>query len=146
MALFEPPVSDTVTEARRSRPLAEAAEALDDAVRTCDADAAARLLHDDFELTSSLGTGFRVGKSGWLENVRAIRTECLSRRDVQAQELGDVGVVVWRLDWRARWGDDDLSGPYLVCDVWLRAGEAWQLRWRTWARLNAEFLVEELSA
>ncbi|HEX3268721.1 MAG TPA: nuclear transport factor 2 family protein [Gaiellaceae bacterium] len=125
--------------------LAEAAAALDDAVRSGEAEAAARLLHDEFELTSSLGTGLHVPREAWLENIGAIRTEELSGRDAQVQEFGDVGVAVWRMDWQASWGDDDLSGPYLVSDVWLRDAGSWRLRWRTWARLNAEFLVEELA-
>jgi len=125
--------------------LEDAARALDEAVRGRDAEAAAPLLHDDFELTSSLGTGLRVDRAAWLENMGAIGTEALSARDAQVEEFGDVGVVVWRMDWQANWGDDDLSGPYLVSDVWLRAGDGWRLRWRSWARLNAEFLVEELT-
>jgi hypothetical protein len=41
------------------------------------------------------------------------------------------------MDWSARMGDDDLSGPYVVTDVWARGSSGWRLSWRTWARLNA---------
>jgi hypothetical protein len=119
---------------------------LADAVRGRDADTAAALLDDRFALTSSLGTGLRVDKNAWLEGLGRIDTEELEARDVQAEVFGDVGVALWRMDWRARLGGDDLSGPYLVSDVWLRRDGGWRLRWRSWARLNAEFLREELGA
>jgi hypothetical protein len=121
-------------------------EELADAVRGRDGDRAAALLDDRFALTSSLGTGLFVDKTEWLDGLGRIETEELAARDVQTEVFGDIGVAVWRMDWQARLGDDDLSGPYLVSDVWLRADGAWRLRWRSWARLNAEFLREELGA
>jgi ketosteroid isomerase-like protein len=130
-----------------SAELERAAEVLNDAVRDGDGDAAAVLLHDEFVLTSSLGTGLRVDRAAWLDNLGEISTDGLDSRDVRVEELGEVGVVVSRMDWRATWNDDDLSGPYLVTDVWLRGVDGgWRLRWRSWARLNAEFLLEELCA
>jgi Domain of unknown function (DUF4440) len=129
-----------------SRELERAVEELNAAVREGDAEAAAGLLHDEFALTSSLGTGLRIEKTGWLDGLGAIETEQLKARDAQTDEFGDVGVAVWRMDWRAHVGGDDLSGPYLVSDVWLRSDGAWRLRWRSWARLNAKFLREELDA
>jgi Domain of unknown function (DUF4440) len=121
-------------------------EALADAVRAQDIDGAAALLDDRFALTSSLGTGLLVDRRAWLDGLGRIETEELASRDVQAEVFGDVGVAVWRMDWRARVGSDDLSGPYLVSDVWLRGDHGWRLRWRSWARLNADFLREELGA
>ena len=129
-----------------SKELDRAIEELNAAVRAGDAEAAAGLLHDEFELTSSLGTDLHVAKAGWLEGLGSIETEQLTARDAQTDEFGDVGVAVWRMDWRARVGGDDLSGPYVVSDVWLRGDGAWRLRWRSWARLNADFLREELDA
>jgi ketosteroid isomerase-like protein len=129
-----------------SEGLERAAEELNRAVRARDAAAAAMLLDDEFALTSSLGTGLHVDKSAWLDGLDVIETEELGARDVQAQVFGEVGVAVWRMDWRARAGGDDLSGPYVVSDVWRRAEDGWRLRWRSWARLNAEFLREELGA
>jgi hypothetical protein len=85
-----------------------------------------------------------IDKEAWLEGLGRIETEELAARDVQAEVFGDVGVAVWRMDWKARLGGDDLSGPYLVSDVWLRGDRGWRLRWRSWARLNADFLREEL--
>src|SRR6266516_1226190 len=63
----------------------------------------------------------------------------------QALRERDAEVAVWRMDWQARVGEDDLSGPYVVSDVWLLADDGWRLRWRSWARLNAESLREELA-
>jgi ketosteroid isomerase-like protein len=126
--------------------LERAVEELNAAVRESDAGAAAGRLHNGFALTSSLGTGLRLDKAAWLDGLGAIETEQLAARDLQTEVFGDVAVAIWRMDWRARAGGDDLSGPYLVSDVWLRAGGGWRLRWRSWARLNAEFLREELGA
>jgi hypothetical protein len=120
-------------------------EKLSAAVRAGDGEAAASLLDDRFVLTSSLGTGLRMEKQAWLQGLSAIETESLTGRDVQAEAFGDVGVAVWRMDWRARMGGDDLSGPYVVSDVWVRGNGGWRLRWRSWARLNAEFPGGELS-
>jgi hypothetical protein len=128
-----------------SEELERAAEELNQAVRGRDRAAATALLDDEFVLTSSLGTGLHVDKAAWLEGLDAIQTEELAARDVQARVFGDVGVAVWRMDWQSRVGRDDLSGPYVVSDVWLRANGGWRLPWRSWARLNAEFLREELA-
>jgi ketosteroid isomerase-like protein len=129
-----------------SESLEKLEEELAAAVRGRDRAAAEALLADDFALTSSLGTGLHVDKEAWLAGLERIETEELRARDVQAEVFGDVGLVVWRMDWEARLGEDDLSGPYLVSDVWMRANGGWRLRWRSWARLNAEFLRDELPA
>jgi hypothetical protein len=120
--------------------LAALEEELAAAVRMRDRQSAAALLDDHFVLTSSLGTGLRVEREAWLDNLDAIETDELSVGPLVAHEVGDVGVAVSRMDWRARSGDDDLSGPYIVTDVWVGR----RLAWRSWARLNAEFLLEEL--
>ena len=130
-----------------SEELARAAEALSAAVRDGDVEAAAGLLYDDFTLTSSLGTGLGIDKASWLEGLGAIATEELTARDAQLRELGGVAIAVWRMGWRACVGLDDLSAPYLVTDAWVRADEGrWRLRWRSWARLSADFLRKELFA
>jgi Domain of unknown function (DUF4440) len=119
---------------------------LADAVRTRDRAAAERLLDPDFTLTSGLGTGLLVPRDGWLEGLAAIETSALAVRDRQAHVFEDTAVVVFRMDWSATLEGDNLSGPYLVTDVWHRAEGDWRLAWRTWARLNATFLLEELGA
>jgi Domain of unknown function (DUF4440) len=120
--------------------LAALEEELVSAVRARDREAAAALLDDDFVLTSSLGTGLIVEREAWLDNLEAIETDELLVGGLVTHKVGDVGVVVSRMDWSARSGDDDLSGPYVVTDVWVGR----RLAWRSWARLNAEFLLEEL--
>ena len=113
-------------------------DALAAAVRERDAAAARDLLADDFALTSSLGTGLHVEREEWLRALDEIETSALSARAYESRSFGDLEIVVWLMDWEARWRDDDLSGPYVVTDVW-RDGK---LAWRSWARLNAEFLQE----
>jgi ketosteroid isomerase-like protein len=120
-----------------SAELERAEQKLAEAVRASDAEAAGSLLADEFALTSSLGTGLHVDKTEWLATMGQIATESLQVRDLQARELGDIGVVVWLQDWHARIGGDDLSGEYVVSDVWRHDSE-WRLVWRAWARLNAE--------
>ena len=120
--------------------LAVLEEKLATAVRAGDRERAAALLDDDFVLTSSLGTGLHVDRRAWLESLDAIQTDELAVRHLVARQVGEVGVVVWWMDWGARAGDDDLSGPYIVTDIW----SGGRLAWRSWARLNAEFLLEEV--
>ena len=115
-------------------------EELATAVQARARDAAAGLLDDDFVLTSSLGTGLHVEREPWLDNLDAVETDAHSFRHLSARRFGEVGVVVSLMDWRAGLGEDDLSGPYVVTDVWVGR----RLAWRSWARLNAEFLLEEL--
>ncbi len=119
---------------------------LADAVRTQDGATAERLLDPEFALTSALGTGLHVSRDEWLRGLAAIETSALAVRDRQVRVLSGTAVVVFRMDWSASLDDDDLSGPYLVTDVWRCAGESWRLAWRNWARLNATFLLEELCA
>jgi len=126
--------------------LAALEDELADAVRTRDRAAAERLLDPDFTLTSALGTGLLIPRDGWLEGLAAIETSALAVRDRQARVFADTAVVVFRMDWGATLEADDLSGPYLVTDVWQRAERDWRLAWRSWARLNATFLLEELCA
>jgi hypothetical protein len=111
-------------------------EELADAIRNRDRPAAEQLLAEDFTLTSALGTGLHVDRHQWLENLAEIETETIEFRDFQSRDLDGGGVAVFLMEFRARWGDDDLSGPYVVTDVW-RGG---RLSWRSWARLNASFL------
>jgi hypothetical protein len=114
-------------------------EKLAEAIRSSDRAAAEPLLSEEFVLTSSLGTGLRVEREQWLRTLTEIATETVEFRDFQARDLGETGVVVFLMDFRARRGDDDLGGPYVVTDVW-RGG---RLSWRCWARLNASFLQEQ---
>jgi hypothetical protein len=127
-----------------SEELERAAEELNNAIRTRDAGAAAVLLDEEFALTSSLGTGLHVDKAAWLKGLDAIQTDELG--------AGRSGAGLRRR--RRRGVADGLAGArrrrrpqrYVVSDVWLRANGGWRLRWRSWARLNAEFHREELGA
>ena len=113
-------------------------ERLAEAIRSADRGAADKLLADDFVLTSSLGTGLRVERSQWLETLVELETEAIGFRDFESRRVGSADIAVFLMDFRARWGDDDLTGPYVVTDVW----EDGRLSWRSWARLNATFLQE----
>jgi len=128
------PETDAIAELRRAE------HELANAVRLRDLQLAETLDADGFLLTSALGTGLRIAREEWLDGLDEIETERLEFRDLQARVIGETGVVVWLMDWIARLGDDDLSGPYVVTDVWSRTVGGWRLTWRSWARLNADFL------
>ena len=113
-------------------------EQLAEAILSGDRGLAGELLAGDFTLTSSLGTGLRVERAQWLDSLDAIDAEAIEFRDFQSKRIGSTEVAVFLMDFRARWGDDDLSGPYVVTDVWDNAC----LSWRSWARLNSAFLQE----
>ena len=105
------------------------------AVAASDVQAAGRILADDFVLTSSGGVSEHMPRDEWLAALTALDTRSLACADIYARELGDVAVVRARLRWEATMGDRDLSGEYLVVDVFQRDGGRWKASWRISTRL-----------
>jgi len=89
------------------------------AVAESDVDAAREILADDFVLTSSGGMSEHMPRDEWL-----------------AALPGDVAVVRARLRWEASMGDRDLTGEYLVADVFKREGGSWKASWRISTRVT----------
>jgi ketosteroid isomerase-like protein len=100
-----------------------------------DVDAADELLADDFVLSSAGGVGDRVTREEWLDNLPLMATRELSCRLLDARVFGDVGVARVRLDWQASFGERDLTGAYLVADVFRREQGRWRAAWRISTRL-----------
>jgi ketosteroid isomerase-like protein len=106
------------------------------AVADRDVEAAREILADDFVLTSSGGVGEHMPRDEWLAALPDLDTQSLECTDVFARELGDVAVVRARLRWEASMGDRDLTGEYLVADVFRREGGSWKASWRISTRVT----------
>ena len=100
-----------------------------------DVEAAEALLAEDFVLSSAGGVGDRVTRDDWLANLAGMETRSLICDVLDCRILGDVGVVRARLTWEVSFGDRDLTGSYLVADVFRRNADAWQVVWRISTRL-----------
>lgn len=104
-------------------------------VRERDVEAAEQLLADDFLLSSAGGVGDRVTRDEWLDNLPRMETRSLSCDVLDSRLFGDLGVVRARLDWEVSFGDRDLTGSYLVADVFRREDGRWRVVWRISTRL-----------
>jgi hypothetical protein len=106
-------------------------------VRERDARAAGDLLAEDFVLTSEGGVSPDAPRDRWLETLASIETDVLDVVDASGRVYGDVGVVRARLHWVARVGERDLTGDYVVADVFVRSGGRWRVSWRVSTRVAA---------
>jgi ketosteroid isomerase-like protein len=106
------------------------------AVAERDVEAAREILAEDFVLTSSGGVSEHMPRDEWLAALPALDTRSLECTDVFARELGEVAVVRARLRWEASMGDRDLTGEYLVADVFKREGGSWKASWRISTRIT----------
>jgi ketosteroid isomerase-like protein len=103
----------------------------------CDVARAEELLADDFMLSSAGGVGDRVLRREWLEALPAIETRSLKCDVLDSRAFGDVGVVRARLEWEAAAGERDLSGSYIVADIFRRETGRWRATWRISTRLTS---------
>ena len=100
-----------------------------------DVAAAERLLAHDFLLTSGGGVSGFMPRAEWLGALRQIETRALACAVLRARVLGSTAVVHARLRWEASLGERDLTGTYVVVDVFTRAGGSWRAAWRISTRL-----------
>ena len=100
-----------------------------------DVEAARRLLADDFVLSSAGGVSPSMPRDAWLATLDRIETRSLECSDVEPRVFGDVAVVRARLRWDASFADRDLTGDYLVTDVFTRRDDGWRASWRVSVRL-----------
>jgi ketosteroid isomerase-like protein len=107
-------------------------------VKSRDVEAADSLLADDFALSSMGGVGDHVPRDAWLGNLDKIESSRLDIEVLSSRVLGDVGIVWALLRWEARLGERDLTGDYVVTDVFKREGGRWRPSWRISVRLSNE--------
>ena len=108
------------------------------AISDCDLSAAARILDDDFILTSAIWRDREITKQEWLETLRDLSTRAISCHDFEARTFGDIAVATGRLHWEAIWKDTDVSDDYLVTDVWVSREGGWRVAWRSSNRLSGQ--------
>lgn len=94
-----------------------------------DVEAAAGFLADDYALELVQPDRAVVPREAWL----ALLPEYVVtgyRIEAQIVEVsGDVGLILHRADQEARVRGEDRSGPFVLTDVWRRAGGTWRV-WR----------------
>jgi Domain of unknown function (DUF4440) len=100
-----------------------------------DAQAAEHLLAQDFILSSAGGFGDAVSRDDWLGSLDRIETRALSCHVLDTRVFGEFAVVRARLQWQASFGERDLTGDYLVADVFRREDGHWRAVWRISTRL-----------
>jgi hypothetical protein len=76
-----------------------------------------------------------LNRSEWLRltNVHG-RLEGFEIRSVAAGAYGDLAMVRAQVTRRGAVGSRDLSGEYVLVDLWAREGGAWKIRYRVVAR------------
>jgi ketosteroid isomerase-like protein len=100
-----------------------------------DVEAARKLLADDFVLSSAGGVSPHATRDDWLAMLPEVETRSLGCSDVEPRVFGDVAVVRARLSWDASVRGRDLTGEYLVTDVFTRHESGWRASWRVSVRL-----------
>jgi ketosteroid isomerase-like protein len=85
------------------------------------------LLADDFVLTS-VSSDTLVDRATWLRNALGpARGEGFHYDDLHIQIYKDAAIAHSRFSQRARMGDQDWSGEFLVTDVWVREKGSWRV-------------------
>ena len=90
-----------------------------------DRDTCARILADDFLLTSARGV--LMTKAEWLAALDSIVGESFQWEEIRVRPFGDVAVVHCRTRQRASVAGHDWSGRFLLTDVWVRRDGRWQV-------------------
>jgi ketosteroid isomerase-like protein len=113
-------------------------EALADAIRRSDAEAASAILAEDFVLSSTGGMSPHMPRDEWLVALPQLQTRSLTPEVLDCRAFRDVLVTRLNVHWQASFGTRDLSGSYAVSDVFRREDEGWRLAWRISVRLPDE--------
>ena len=95
-----------------------------------DVTGAGQLLAEDFILSSAGGVADRATRQEWLDALPGIETRSLVCEVLDSRVFGGLGVARARLDWEASFGERDLTGSYLVADVFRREDGRWRVVWR----------------
>ena len=83
------------------------------------------LLGQEFTVVGAVG---ELDREEWLENAsRAYEIDEFAFEEIEIELYGSTAVLSSRYRQTARLGDRDLSGSYLVTDVWVRRDGGWQV-------------------
>jgi hypothetical protein len=88
-------------------------------------DGCARILGDDFLLTSARGV--LMTKTEWLAALDSIVAESFEWDEILVRPFGEVAIVHCRTRQRASVAGRDWSGRFLLTDVWIRRDRRWQV-------------------
>ena len=84
-----------------------------------------RLVGREFTLVGRVG---EMGRKEWVENASGpYEIEDFSFEEIEIELFGNTAILASRYRQTARLGDRDLSGSYLVTDVWVRRDGGWQV-------------------
>ena len=86
-------------------------------------------------LTSSGGVSLHMPRDEWLAMLPQVETRSLACSEIEPRVFDDVAVVHARLRWDASVGGRDLTGDYLLTDVFTRRNGRWRASWRVSVRL-----------
>jgi hypothetical protein len=105
-----------------------------DAWQRRDRPAAEAILHDEFVLVSSLH-GETFSKAEWLEGAMGpIRCRSFTFDRIQVRQYGAVAIVICWYHQIAEARGKPWNGRFVMTDVWVKVGVAWQVvsRHATW--------------
>ena len=106
-----------------------------DAIVARDQGAADSILAPGFVLRSVGGVAAVMPRAEWLASLPSIESASLEVLDYEARVFGETAVARTRQHWQAHIGDRNLTGDYVIVDVFERNGERWQPVWRISQRL-----------
>jgi ketosteroid isomerase-like protein len=113
-------------------------EAVADAIRRSDAEAAKPMLAEDFVLASTGGVSPHMPREEWLATLPELGTRALEPELLDSRSFGGVTVARLLVHWDASAGERDLSGTYAVTDVLRKEPDGLRLAWRISVRLPDE--------
>lgn len=91
-----------------------------------DENAFAAILSDDFLLTSARGRF--MNKQEWISGAMgAFTCEDFDWEEIKVRTYGNTAVVNARAKQRAKVGEEDWSGHFLLTDVWVLQNDHWQV-------------------
>ena len=94
------------------------------------------IVHPSFVLRSSGGVASELPRDRWIAALAQIVSDSLDVLEYEERHFGDVGVTRSLQRWSAHMGDRDLTGDYLIVDVYRRDAGTWRPAWRVSQRLS----------
>jgi uncharacterized protein (TIGR02246 family) len=113
-------------------------EALAQAIRQADTEAASAILAEDFVLSSTGGMSQHMPRDEWLAALPQLNTRSLQPEVIDSRIIGDVMVARVLVRWDATFGERNMTGSYAVTDIFRQQDGGWRLAWRISVRLPDE--------